>query len=397
MRILAVFQHYMPPTKIMGGGERRFIEICKCWSKQGINVDVLENPPCYFETFPYYRCHSLYLPFNAFPEKRFTAHYKMWSGTVFALAGAQKMKDNYDIIYAHAPTIEDLAPAKALAQRFKVPWAVVHHHYYTSIDHGINVLNIYKDCRKVASKVSAGINTLEFFAIRHLALSADVQIAVSNYTKRQLLRIGYPEDSIQVSGNGVDVEYVDSFPQQKEKLYDSVSVGRVSPIKGSFDLIEIWRRVVEAIPNAKLVIVGGTKPYVEESMNKRIRELNLSNNIYLAGLVSEEDKYKFLKSSKIFVFPSLAEGWGLAAVEGLACNLPVVSYNLDVLIENLTSGAVFAPLGDFDKFADQIVKLLLDDQLRVDLGGKGRKLAEEYSWKKVAERELNILEKAVKN
>lgn len=393
MRILAVFQHYMPPTKIMGGGERRFIEICKCWSRQGVEVDVIENPPCYVETFPYYRCHKIFLPFNSFPEKRFTAHYKIWAGTAYAFAGAQHLRGDYDIVYAHAPTVEDLITARSLSRRLGIPWVVVHHHHYFSTEKGINVFNIYKDCRKVASSVSAAISTFEFFLIRKLALGANAQIAVSNYTKRQLTSTGYPEESIHVSGNGVDVKYIDSFPEQDEKLCDGVSVGRVSPVKGSLDLIEIWHRVVKAIPDARLVIVGGTKPYVEASMRRRIRELGLNDNVHLAGLVSEEDKLKFLKGSKIFVFPSLAEGWGLAPAEGLACRLPVVCYNLDVLKENFTHGAVFVSLGDFDRFAEEVVKLLKDEAYRIELGREGRKLAETYSWGSIASRELEILEK----
>lgn len=395
MRILAVFQHYMPPTKIMGGGERRFIEICKCWSRQGIEVDVVENPPTYVGTFPYYRCHEIFLPFNAFPEKRFTAHYKIWAGTVYALSGAQHLKGDYDVVYAHAPTLEDLVTTRSIGGRLKAPWVVVHHHHYFSTENGMNVFNIYRDCREVASPVSAAISTLEFFIIRKLALGADAQIAVSNFTKRQLVNTGYPKGSIYVSGNGVDVKYVDSFPEQPEKMYDGVFLGRVSPVKGSLDMIEIWHRVVEKIPKARLAVVGGTKPYVEEDMRRRIRELGLRENIYLAGLVSEEEKFRLLKGSRVFIFPSLAEGWGLAPVEGLACHLPVVCYGLDVLRENLTHGAVFVPFRDFGKFAEEIVELLSNENYRNELGRDGRKLAEEYSWDKIAERELEILTKVV--
>ena len=371
------------------------MEICKCWSSQGLKVDVIENPPCYFKTFPYYKCHEIFLPFNSFPEKRFTAHYKIWAGTVYSLIGSQHLRGNYDVVYAHAPTLENLVTACSLSWRLKVPWVIVHHHHYSSTESGINVFNIYRDCRKVATSVSAAISTLEFFVIRKLAMGANAQIAVSNFTTRQLMSIGYPKTSIFVSGNGVDVNYTDSFPEQHEKKYDGIFVGRVSPVKGSRDLIEIWRRVVEKKPNARLLIVGGTKPYVANSIRRRLHELELRDNIHLAGLVSEEDKFRFLKGSRVFVFPSLAEGWGLAPVEALACNLPIVCYDLSVLKENLLSGAVFIPFRDFDKFAEVIVSLLANDELRVRLSRDGRKLAEKYSWYKVAERELDILKQVV--
>ncbi|MFH0896438.1 MAG: glycosyltransferase, partial [Candidatus Bathyarchaeota archaeon] len=97
----------------------------------------------------------------------------------------------------------------------------------------------------------------------------------------------------------------------------------------------------------------------------------------------------------VFIFPSLAEGWGIAPVEGLACHLPVVCYGLDVLKENLRHGAVFVPFRDFDTFAEETIKLLSNEDYRTELGGAGRKLAEEYSWDRIAERELEILQKVV--
>ena len=77
----------------------------------------------------------------------------------------------------------------------------------------------------------------------------------------------------------------------------------------------------------------------------------------------------------------------------MACRLPVVCYGLDVLRTNLIRGAVFVPFMNFEKFADEVVKLLKDDARRIELGWEGRKLAERYSWEKVAARELEILEK----
>lgn len=385
----------MPPNKIMGGGERRFIEICKCWNKQGVEVDVLENPPCYFKMFPHYKGYKIYLPFSSFPEKRFTAHYKIWAGTLYAFSGARHLRGNYDLVYAHAPTVEDLITARSLSRRLNVPWIVVHHHHYTSTEMGVNVFNIYRDCRKVASSVSAAISTLEFFLIRKLALEANAQITVSSFTRKQLTGMGYPIEKIFVSGNGVDVNYIDSFSGQPEKKWDGIFVGRISPVKGSLDLIEIWSRVVGDFPKAKLVVVGGTKPYMERQMRTKIKKLGLHENIRLTGLVSEKEKFKLLKGSKIFIFPSLAEGWGLAPVEGMACCLPVICYNLDVLRENLTHGSVFVPLRDFDRFAKEIVKLLNDEKHRVKLGMEGRNLAQEYSWDKIARLELEILEKVI--
>jgi len=361
----------------------------------GVEVDAIENPPYYVDSFPFYNCLGVPTPFASFPERRFTAHLKIWAEAVYALSGVTRVSRSagYDLVYAHAPTIEDLLAASAVSRDIGVPLVVVHHHHYPSTENGMNPLSIYRDCRNVASPPSSVISTIEFFLIRSLAARASAHIAVSKFTERQLLHMGYPPGSIFVSGNGVDAAYTDSFPEEGGPIYDGIYVGRVSPVKGSLDLLDIWRLVVDEIPGAKLVIVGGTKPYIHAEMREKMIKLGIGGKVEIAGLVSDEVKFRLLKRSRVFVFPSLAEGWGLAPLEAMSCKLPVVSYDLPVLREVLGQGAIFAPLGDRRAFAEAICSILRDEGGRWRLGLQSRRIAEGYSWDSVAERELRFLER----
>jgi len=395
VRMLAVFQHPMSPTRVIGGGERRFVEMCRCWRELGVQVDAIENPPYYAESFPFYNCLGVPMPFEAFPERRFTAHLKIWAGAVYTVSAAGRISrsSGYDLVYAHAPTVEDLLAGTMVSRELGVPLVVVHHHHYPSTERGLNLLDVYRDCRRVASPPSSAISAVEFFLIRSLGARARAHIAVSEFTRRQLLRMGFSPETIQVSGNGVDVARIDSFSGGDEPIYDGIYIGRISPVKGSLDLLEIWRLVVDEMPMARLVIVGGTKPYIEAEVRERLRKLGLEERVEIAGLVSEEVKFRLLKRSRVFVFPSLAEGWGLAPLEAMSCRLPVVCYDLPVLREVLGRAAVFAPLGNHRTFADVICSVLEDEGRRRQLGLQSRSIAEGYSWDVVAERELRFLER----
>jgi len=74
-------------------------------------------------------------------------------------------------------------------------------------------------------------------------------------------------------------------------------------------------------------------------------------------------EFQVLKSSKIFILPSYNESWALVVCEAMACGLPVVAYDLPVFEEVYKKGMILIPIGDIDKFAGAILKLLYDIKL----------------------------------
>jgi glycosyltransferase involved in cell wall biosynthesis len=138
-----------------------------------------------------------------------------------------------------------------------------------------------------------------------------------------LLRFGYRESQLTYVANGMDVAAADRTPEQP-KQYDIAWTGRVHPQKGIDDLLAAFAWLKERVPDFRAVIIGKSK----EALEPIARERGLGTNVTFSGLVSEEEKYRLLKASRVFLMPSRYESWGIVVGEALAASVPVVAYDL---------------------------------------------------------------------
>jgi len=110
----------------------------------------------------------------------------------------------------------------------------------------------------------------------------------------------------------------------------------------------------------------------------------LSENVELHGPESDyRNLIKLIKSSRIFVFLSVAETWGIASMEGLACGLPVVAYDLPVYKENIKEceSVFLVPIANYHKAADKIIQLLSDDKYNfAKLSEKAITFSQKFDW-----------------
>ena len=131
----------------------------------------------------------------------------------------------------------------------------------------------------------------------------------------------------------------------------------------------------------KLVIAGGM------GWNyKNIIDLIESNSedIILTGYVREEDKIPIYKLSKVFVFPSLYEGFGMPVLEAMASGIPVITSNVSSLPEVAGDAAIKVdPLNEIEIF-NAYEKILLDSNLREKMIQAGYQQSKKYSWRESA-------------
>lgn len=134
-------------------------------------------------------------------------------------------------------------------------------------------------------------------------------------------------------------------------------VGRMSMEKRPFDIPEIMRRVVSAVPDAKLVMVGGGNPDIESELMGYIREKSLENNIVLTGF--QKDVAPFYRDASVYLSTSEFEGFQVSLGEAQIYGLPVVGYDLFYLsILEKKTGCMLAPIGRVDLLAEMIIHLL---------------------------------------
>ena len=166
------------------------------------------------------------------------------------------------------------------------------------------------------------------------------------------------------------------------KKYDAVFQGRFHPQKGVVELVEIWKKVVEKKPNAKLAMIGDG-PLMQDVRDK-IQDLGLQKNIKLFGyLFDGPEKYEIFSRSKLVVHPAFYDSGGMASAEAMAFGIPVVGFDLKAYESYYPQGMLKVPVGDLSAFGDAILKLLDNDDFRRAEGENAEKMIfSKWSWNK---------------
>ena len=142
--------------------------------------------------------------------------------------------------------------------------------------------------------------------------------------KDYLLKFGYQENGLCYVPNGSDTATADRVPTPA-KQFDVAWVGRVHPQKGIADLLATLAWLKQRLPDFRAVIIGKGKDLLEPV----VQQMGLAGHVTFSGLVSEEEKFRLLKSSRVFVMPSYYESWGIVVGEALVSGVPVVAYKLE--------------------------------------------------------------------
>ncbi len=178
------------------------------------------------------------------------------------------------------------------------------------------------------------------------------------------------------------------------KKYDAVFQGRFHPQKGVEELVDIWKRVVTNVPNAKLAMIGDGP--LMQSVKFKIKNEKLENNIILFGyLYDGPKKYDIFSKSKLVVHPAFYDSGGMASAEAMAFGIPCVGFDLKSYESYYPKGMIKVKTGDTDAFANAIITLLKDNKERKKIGYEAHKMIESYwSWDKRAD---NIFQEVIRS
>ena len=200
---------------------------------------------------------------------------------------------------------------------------------------------------------------------------------------------GVRPERLCVLGNGLDTELFSpdaSVPREPSTL---LCVGRSSdPNKGIRVLIEALAKLP---PPTRLVLIDEDHPLHE---GRRLAgRLGVGDRLQIVGRVETDELVRRYRSATIVVVPSLYEGFGLPAVEAMACGTPVVASAAGALPEVLRAGGggVGVPKGDAEALARAIASLLEQPATRRRLGAAGRDgVVAAYSWDRIAVRTAEV-------
>jgi len=204
--------------------------------------------------------------------------------------------------------------------------------------------------------------------------------------------------------NGLDLEnFENELPENFEKnliLY----IGTLIRKKGVLELPEIFRKVHNAIPDAKLVLIGadsfdiktGTKSTWELTKNL-FNEDDLKNVHYL-GKIPYNEVQTYIKKANVCVFPTFAETLGMVTIESMALQKAVVNSNIgwaQELIVDEESGYLVYP-SNHDLYSNRIIQLLKNNSLCQEIGKKARiKVESQFDINKLVKENVEFYKKII--
>ncbi|MBL7086736.1 MAG: glycosyltransferase family 4 protein [Candidatus Cloacimonetes bacterium] len=208
-------------------------------------------------------------------------------------------------------------------------------------------------------------------------------IVVSERTKKRLLKIN-PKAKTHVVPNALNLELIDSVKPSKQK-FDLMFCGRLLPHKNIDCLVKAVRLLTHEFPRIKCLIIG--KGPEKRKLIELAKKIGVSDNIIFKDFLSKgEDVYAHMKSSKIFVFPSILEGFGIVVIEAMACGLPVIGVSHkwnaaeDVINKNK---AGFVVSLNAQEIAEKITYLLKKKRSYTRFVGNNVLKAQKYSIDKI--------------
>jgi glycosyltransferase involved in cell wall biosynthesis len=216
-------------------------------------------------------------------------------------------------------------------------------------------------------------------------------VAVSESTKRELVRRGIPDLNIDVVHNAVDhARYTPGdLPKPEEPLI--AYLGRIKRYKRVGLVLLAAKMVFEKHPAARLVIVG-SGDYLP-NLVRQARDLGIADRVEFTGFVTEDRKIRILRKAHVVVNPSSKEGWGVTVTEANACGTPVVASNVPGLRDAVVDGKTgfLVTYGDVGGFAARISGILSDRPLREDLSRAAILWSREFNWDRSTDAILGVI------
>lgn len=292
-----------------------------------------------------------------------------------------------DILYSTSDYFPDVLPTVYGKRRgYNVKWISMIHHIIE--DYRTRQGNRFKNF--LSSKMQKS-------SFKRMKKNADCILVVSPLVKKYLIENEFDEAKIELVDNGVDVSFINKANKKCPTSYDAIMLARLVPSKGIFDLPEIWKKVCEKKPEARLGLIGNASEEVKNKFILEAQKAGVENKIDLLGYMSSEKAYSYLKNAKVFVFTSREEGWGISLAEAMCCDIPVVAFELPVYKYIFEDNILYVENRDKEKMADRIIYLLNNPLEAKKIAKRGSEFVRKnYDWSVVAKKEIDIIRKYIK-
>ncbi len=217
---------------------------------------------------------------------------------------------------------------------------------------------------------------------------ADIILAPSESTADDIVsKYGVDKEKVRVIRHGCQTQNTNNMTQTRDKYI--LYLGTLEPRKNVGVLIEAYKKLCTlAHLHTCTLVIAGDKGWKSESL---IRLIESTPGVKYIGYVDEAKKAELYRSTSLFVFPSLYEGFGLPFLEAMSVGVPVITSNRSSLPEVGGDAVYYVNPNNVAELAEAMKLVLTDEKLRQVMIQKGLERAKMFSWVKSAEEFAQIL------
>ena len=169
-------------------------------------------------------------------------------------------------------------------------------------------------------------------------------------------------------------------------------VGTIEPRKNLLTLLRAFDRILRQTAHRPQLVIAGGAGWLTCEFERFIAGANFGDRLRVTGYLDDDDLRALYSSCRLFVYPSLSEGFGLPPLEAMACGAPIVASRIPALEEVLQDNARLVDPLDETQLANAIVGLVESENERRQLARQGLAHAATFSWEKTAQMTLEVYE-----
>jgi glycosyltransferase involved in cell wall biosynthesis len=376
---IGMFTNYYIPSR--GGIETSVINLCQGLESAGHETFI------FAPEYPNWKDKEK----NIFRYKSFSFNYGGYF-YVIPIPFLSKMKSvveslDLDIIHSHQPYSLG-NEALEFSKNLDIPLVFTYHIKYEDYSHYIPFIPSSvskKYIRRITTKYSN---------------RCDVVIAPSSAIKKLLEDRGVEAD-IDIIPSGINISRFGKDAGKRNEVREKyglkpkdvvlITASRIAKEKNIDFLIESFSVIKKSGKNIKFLIVGDGAE--KEELERKVKDLNLENEIFFTGLVSRDEIVGLYQASDIFVFASLTETQGLVAVEAMASGLPVVAIKasgIEDIVKDKEDGILTG--NSVDEFSASVLQVAEDENLRKEFSARAKTNSKEFSIELWIEKMVKLYE-----
>jgi len=231
-----------------------------------------------------------------------------------------------------------------------------------------------------ATAIITPSETVKGEVCEHLGVSADKVFAIPEAARACFYPMPAAESRPVCQRFGIEGEFL-------------LFVGTVEPRKNLLTLVRAFEQIIRSNSSKLQLVIAGEKGWLSGDLMDYLRDSHIGERVLFTGHLPDEDLRALYSSCRVFVYPSLYEGFGLPLLEAMACGAPVVTSRIPSIVETVGDVARLISPTDVDDLARGITALLDDAGEREHRSTAGIAHAKKFSWERTASATWEVYQK----